>query len=167
MFKESQLSDALTRDKTNYVIINSDKNRVFLNTTNILMSESTNYPIQLVVIDANLLPGEEYVSAKRYKVLNMIYPSNVHIDNTQALNRFYKKFYNTYGATATDDAIYGFDIMFDTLLRICQEEGYMPSAKKDITEYTLLNFNYKLNGLERYSNSGVTISNYQTNSDTD
>jgi len=75
----------LTKNSKNFVVMDTDKTGILLDATTILMKESTNYTIQLVLMDEITSLNEESLSEMRFKVLKMIYPSVTKLDNLSAL----------------------------------------------------------------------------------
>ncbi|MGB5982759.1 MAG: LysM peptidoglycan-binding domain-containing protein [Nonlabens sp.] len=71
---EAQLKKLLSSTKTNYIVFNTDRNGVLINTTNALLKLSASYKIKTAIVDRNFLPQEENVSSKRFRILEMIYP---------------------------------------------------------------------------------------------
>jgi hypothetical protein len=146
---KNELILALDKDKTNYVIIDSKRNSVFLNTTNLLLKELSDYAIQIAVMESSLIPDSKNLSSKRFKVLNLIYPSINQQDN----------YLDT---SETNDNIFqlGYEITFDTLLRLSQSIDFESSAIKDKTKYNLLSFKYKKGDSGSYRNDDVLIVEY-------
>lgn len=163
-FRENDLVSYLKKDKLNYVILESERNSVFLNVTNLLLSELNNYSIQLAVLEPTIIPDNDDVSVKRFRILKMLFPSLTPAQLDRKSESFTTTFQKTYNAQPTTNAMLGFDITFDTLLRLSQQQTFEASAKNDITEYVQLKFEYKLNDSGGYSNNGIYILQYDTNS---
>ncbi|OZV67490.1 hypothetical protein CA834_11100 [Winogradskyella aurantia] len=73
-FKLKDLEDTLDPDRKNYVIIESFRTGVFLNSTSFLLRKSSEFDIQLVVLNAENIPDSSTISYNRFKILNLIYP---------------------------------------------------------------------------------------------
>lgn len=160
VFNSQELVGMLQKNSRNYVILDTDKNGVFISATNALLRELSNYQIQLVVLESSLIPDEDDVSRKRFVILEMLYPSftNVNSDGKRRFREHYKKLYSI---EPTTSSFYGFDITFDTLLRLFQPENFEQVSKK-ITEYNRLKFKYSKNEWGYYSNFGVGVFQYET-----
>lgn len=164
-YNNDELIGKLKKDQVNYVILNSDRNSVFINTTNILLSESSNYTIQITILESNLIPDKSDVSIKRYQILKMLFPSFVPAETPVETNNFTAAYLKTYNMIPTANVLLGFDITMDTLLRMAQEESFQNSAENHVTEYTHLKFDYEKNGKGGFSNQGIYILHYDTGSD--
>jgi len=163
IFKESDLMRTLDKTKTNYVVIDSEKNGVFLNSTNLLLKELSNYDIQLAVLESSLVPNNENISTKRFSILKMLYPSINHISNNFQTLRYLSSYESEYHLNASNNVLIGFDITFDTILRISQTSNFEVSAIKDKTSYLILKFDYKKNNSNQYANNEILILEYNNN----
>lgn len=161
-FSEAELIGKFKKDKLNYVVIDSKRTSVFLNTTNALMSELSNYKLQLAVLETALIPEEGFVSEKRYRILNMVFPSLIPAKSTTSSKQFLSSFQKEYNLLPSVNVMLGFDITFDSLLRMIQQQSFERSAVNDITEYTQLKFNYEKNNLGGFTNEGIYILQYDS-----
>ena len=162
-FSEAELKAKFKKDRLNYVIIDSERNSVFLNATNALLSELSNYKLQLAVLEASLIPGDSDVSQKRYQILKMIFPSLIPAKSTESSKQFLSTYQKKYNLLPSANIMLGFDITFDSLLRLMQQQSFENSAINYITEYTQLKFNYEKNTLGGYRNEGIYILQYDSN----
>lgn len=162
VFNNEKLVNMLVKDKLNFVILDSGKNSTFISSTNTLLSELSNYKIQLVVLEPTLIPDFEDVSRKRFRILKMIYPSLSTLSKSNQTNNFLVNYKRNNNIEPTQNIMIGFDITFDALLRISQDKSFEASIKDDITEYLDLKFEYKKNEIGGYSNTGVYILQYDT-----
>lgn len=161
-FSESELLGKFKKDKLNFVVIDSDRNSVFLNATNVLLSEISNYTLQLAVLESSLIPDRGSVSQKRYRILNMIFPSLIPAKSTVSSKQFLSTYQKNNNLLPTANVMLGFDITFDSLLRLMQQQSFEYSVVNDITEYTQLKFDYKKNTQGGYSNEGIYILQYDS-----
>ncbi|WP_291115932.1 LysM peptidoglycan-binding domain-containing protein [Flavobacterium sp. UBA6135] len=154
----------LTKNSKNFVVMDTDKTGILLDATTILMKESTNYTIQLVLMDEITSLNEESLSEMRFKVLKMIYPSVTKLDNLSALNTFNKQFRKQYKTDPSPESIKGFDVTFDALVRVFQNKNFEATAKDNETQQVMYRFKYNKNGNGGYSNLGVYL--YQFDAET-
>lgn len=161
-FSESELIGKLKKDRLNFVVIDSERNSVFLNTTNVLLSQLSNYDLQLAVLESALIPDEGAVSEKRFRILNMVFPSLIPAKSTANSKQFLSSYQQKYNLLPSANVMLGFDITFDSLLRMLQKQGFENSAVNDITEYTQLKFDYEKNILGSYNNDGIYILQYDS-----
>lgn len=161
-FNEDELESQLDANKVNYVILESEKNSVFLSTTNVLLGQLSNYSIQLALLDKSLIPSTNDVSNKRFVILQLLYPSLTPLNETSFTSNFVSAYKKSYSVEPTQNVKFGFDLTFDTLLRLSQEKSFEASAESDLTEYTNLKFDYKINTMGSHDNDGIYIIQYNT-----
>lgn len=161
-FSEAELVSKLKKGQLNYVVIDSDRNSVFLNATTTLMSQLSNFSLQLAVLESSLIPDDSDVSQKRYRILKMIFPSLIPAKSTASSKQFLSDYQKKYNLLPSANIMIGFDITFDSLLRLVQQQSFEDSATNYITEYTQLKFDYKKNTLGGYSNEGIYILQYDS-----
>lgn len=155
------LKSLFVKDKINYIVLDSERTGMILSTTNVLLNEMNNFQIQLVIIEPNDTLDFEEISMKRLTILKMLYPSLTRDNSSpQAIN-----FENDYKAKnkvfPSQYAVRGFDITFDTLLRISQGNSFEDSASTIKTEQIESKFEYAKKGKDGYVNKGVYIMEYQ------
>ena len=161
-FDGDELIKMFRKNSKNYVILDSDKNGVFISATNILLREMSNFKIQLAVLEPTLIPNEDDVSRKRFVILDLLYPSMTRINPSDEAKTFREAYKKEYNSEPVSIANYGFDIIFDTILRLFQSESFEESIQK-VTEYGSLKIQYSKNERGFYSNYGVNIFQYETN----
>ena len=160
VWDSEDLVKTLRKNVRNYVILDTDKNGVFISATNVLLKELSNYEIQLVVLESSLIPDRDDVSRKRFVILDMLYPS-ISNGNSYSQKKFNEHYTKQFSSEPTTMSTYGFDITFDTLLRLFQSEAFEKASEK-ITEYNVLKFQYSKNDKGNHSNFGVHILEYET-----
>jgi len=157
----NHLKTLLVKGQTNYVVLDTEKTGMILTTTNALMAELSNFQIQLAIIEPNETLDFEEISLKRLTILKMIYPSLTK-DNTSpealAFENSYKKANKIF---PSQYAVRGFDITFDTMLRLSQGKTFENSANEDKTEQVASKFEYAKKETEGYVNKGIYILEYQ------
>lgn len=155
------LKSFFVKDKMNYVVIDSEKTGMILTTTNALLNELANFQIQLVIIEPNDTLDFEEISMKRLTILKMLYPSLTR-DNTSPEAAIFENDFKAKNKIFPNQfATRGFDITFDTLLRLSQGKSFESSAKEDKTEQVESKFEYVKKNAEGYINKGIYIMEYQ------
>ena len=148
------------KNRMNYVVLVSEKTGVIFTVTNTMQSVLKDYPLQLVILEPNETLDFEEIALSRLTKLKMVYPSasreNETLESQQFANAFKKKnriFPNQY-------AIRGFDLTFDTMLRLSQGQTFEESANATVSEQIESKFDYtkKLSG--GYANNGIYILYY-------
>lgn len=166
VLEEETLVKELILNKKNYVLLNTDKIGLILNTTTILLKHSQDYTIQLALMEPKESIQKEGFSEMRFKALNTIYPSYSKRNNLHQLNTFKASFKRKYNFEATEDAIKGFDVTFDALVRLFQDKNFEALAKDEITEQLGHKFEYVKDSNGGYSNKGGYILQFDTDSST-
>jgi LysM repeat protein len=156
-----KLKALLVKDKINYVVLDSEKTGMILSTTNVLLNELANYKIQLVIMEQNETLDFEEISMKRLTILKMLYPSLIRENTSHEALQFDNAYKRENKIFPSQYAIRGFDVTFDTLLRLSQEKSFEATANEDQTEQIESKFNYSKNGTDGYINKGVYILQFE------
>jgi len=159
-FVADSIKKYFVKDRINYVILASEKTGTIFTTTNAMMSAMKDYQVQLVILEPNETLDFEEIDLKRLTKLKMAYPSATKDNDTEAAKQFevaYKKknriFPNQY-------AVRGFDVTFDTLLRLSQDKPFQESMDNDATEQVESKFDYAKKISGGYANNGIYILYY-------
>lgn len=151
----------LDKNKMNYVIVASEKTGMILSSTTSMVNAQRNYQVQMVVLEQNeTLDFEEIPLAKLTK-LNMLYPSISKSNETLEAIYFENNYKKINKIVPNQYAIRGFDVTFDTLLRLSQDKSFEETVQGSATEQIESKFDYSLNENGGYSNKGVYILQYE------
>ena len=137
-----QFKTQLVKGKTNFIILEIEKASTILSITNILKGLQKEFEIQLAVYEVYDALNFEEIPIKNLTALKMMYPAASKVMETPEEFLFaatYKKINNV---APNSVAIKGFDITFDTILRMCQEDGFVSSVSKYKTDYVENSFDY-------------------------
>jgi LysM repeat protein len=154
----------LLSDRKNYIILNTNKNGTIITATNALLSELSKHSIELAFLESDLMPDVEDVSAKRFAVLQLMYPSTISPNRSGFATSFVEQFKRSNQIAPSQSYLNGFDLTFDTLLRMAQQKNFEATAKDDISEQTSIKFEYTKNEKGSYSNQGIYILQYGNDS---
>ena len=157
----NHLKSLLVKGQTNYVVLDTEKTGMILTTTNALMAELSNFQIQLAIIEPNETLDFEEISLKRLTILKMIYPSLTKDNESPAALIFENSYRKANKIFPSQYAVRGFDITFDTMLRLSQGKTFEASANEDKTEQVESKFEYAKKDTEGYVNKGIYILEYQ------
>ena len=150
------------KDKMNYVVLDSERTGMILSTTNIMLNEMANAQMQLVIIEPNETLDFEEISMKRLTILKLLYPSLTRENNTPEAQQFRNEFRRKNKVFPSQYAIRGFDITFDTMIRLSQEKSFELAAGESKTEQIESKFEYlKKVDSEGYINKGIYILQYE------
>ena len=166
VLESDQILNELLLNRKNYIVLNTSKTGLILNATTILLKESTTYQIQLALLEPKESIVGEGLSDMRFKALKMLYPSYSKRLNQKEAVRFEKDFSKKYNFAPNERVLQGFELTFDTLVRLFQDVSFEATAKDITTEQTNFTFQYYLDVDGSYSNKGVYILQYDVESDT-
>lgn len=79
-FSEKELEELLKADQSNFIIFNTGDNGLLLKVTTSLLQLSGKYEVKTAIINKKYLPGDQQVSAKRFKILDLAYPRDTGIE---------------------------------------------------------------------------------------
>lgn len=151
----------LNKDKKNYFMIETASTSMIFNTINQYATAKKNgYQAELVVLDLNDTFETDEVF-KRIASQNIIFPSLTKTNETNEAKIFAKNFRKINNVNPNAYAIRGFDVTFDTILRLSQDITYEQTVQKYITEQVENKFDYQRNPGEGYSNRGTYILSYE------
>ena len=154
------LKSLLVKDKTNYVIMETEKTNLILSITNILQSMSKDYPIKLVILQDNEALDYEEINMSRLTKLNMHYPSITRPNNSPEATVFENNFRKKNKILPNQFATRGFDVTFDVLMRLSQDKTFAETITDEASEQIENRFNYVPNPTGGYVNKGVHILYY-------
>ena len=153
------IKSLMDKNKTNYVILESEKTGMVLSTCNILVSASAEYPVQLVTLEKNETLDFEEIPLSKLTKLKLLYPSVSRDNETSQAAIFAKVFKKKNNIFPNRFATRGFDVTFDVILRLFQDGGYKESVNEKASEQIESKFNYvNLDG--GYYNKGVYLLYY-------
>ncbi|HEX8562237.1 MAG TPA: LysM peptidoglycan-binding domain-containing protein [Flavobacterium sp.] len=159
-FVPENVKKLLVKDKTNYVVLDSERTGMILATTNLLLNEVNNYKIQLAIIESNATLDFEEISLKRLTLLKMLYPSVTRDNNSEQALAFANAYREKNKVFPSQYATRGFDVTFDTLLRLSQDKTFEECMGKDKSEQIESRFNYIRDNQGGFVNKGVYILQY-------
>ena len=163
--KNSFVSDSIkkhfVKGKTNYVVLESEKYYTIQTTISTLLAAMKDYSVQLVVTEENeMLDFEEIALANLIK-LKLTYPSLYNENNSQQAAHFKQAYRKINKVLPNQFATRGFDLVFDTMLRLAQEESFEITVQNKASEQVESKFDYSKNPSGGYNNKGVYILTYQ------
>ncbi|HLA54539.1 MAG TPA: LysM peptidoglycan-binding domain-containing protein, partial [Flavobacterium sp.] len=155
-----KLKAMFVKDIMNYVVIDSERTGMILSTTNVLLNEMANQQLQLVIIEPNETLDFDEISMKRLTILKLLYPSLTRENESPESVVFENEYKKKNKIFPSQYATRGFDITFDTMLRLSQDKGFAASANDDKTEQVESKFDYAKKEDGGYINKGVYILQY-------
>lgn len=156
-----KLKAMFVKDRTNYVVLDSERTGMILGVTNLLLNEMANFQLQLAIIEQNETLDFEEISMKRLTILKLLYPSATRENNSPEAMQFEAAYKKQNKIFPSQYAVRGFDITFDTMLRLSQGKSFEKSAEEDKTERVESRFDYAKKDSEGYINKGIYILQYE------
>lgn len=153
-FESNALENTLSKTKLNYIVLDSEKTIVFINSTTALMSKLSDYNIQIVMLKSSLLPNQNEVSDMRYRVLKLIFPTVTDPRNKKGVNEFRSNYEDVFGSQPSRESELGFDVTLDILLRLSQSASFEDTVSTIVSEHPHFKFDYQKTTDNSYSNSG-------------
>ncbi len=164
--KGSVVADSLRvlfqKDRLNYVVLASESTGMILATTSAMLNAQKEYQVQLVILEQNDTFDFEEISLTRLTKLKLLYPSLSRPNETDEANQFDAKYKKINKIIPNQYAIRGFDVTFDTLLRLSQEQTFEETIQFSPSEQIENKFDYSRNATYGYSNTGIYILYYDT-----
>lgn len=159
---KDSLRKLLVRNRMNYIILDSQKTGFILAANNAMISLMADYQLQMVILEPNPTLDFFEIDLNRLIKLKMMYPSIVRENLTPEAEIFRNKYKKINKIFPNQFAIRGFDLAFDTMMRLSQEEDFKTVSENYSTEQIENKFNYVKNSIDTYSNKGIYILNYES-----
>ena len=161
-FVADSLKVLFQKDKLNYVVLASESTGMILATTNAMLAAQKDYQVQLVILEQNDTFDFEEISLTRLTKLKLLYPSLSRPNESDEANLFDVKYKKVNKIIPNQYAIRGFDVTFDTLLRLSQDITFEETIQTSPSEQIENKFNYVQNATYGYTNNGIYILYYDT-----
>ena len=156
------LKSLLNKDKTNYVILETESTSMVLNTMNLLSGLKGTHKIVMVTLDRNDAFESDEIKSQTLADLNLHYPSAMNESTTEKISSFYSEYRNRNNIFPSAPAVKGYDVVYDVLLRLAQSDDFSEVADKFATEQQESKFIYTKSADGGYYNTGVYILYYDT-----
>ena len=156
------LKSLLVKDKMNYVVMETGNTGMIKATVAALLSSMSTYKVQLVILEPNETLDTDEISITNLAKLNLMYPSvNRENESPEALI-FEKEFKKKNRIDPSVFATRGFDITFDSMMRLSQDKKYQDTIENAATEQVDNKFEYYKKEGGGYANKGIYILYYDT-----
>ncbi|EDM43484.1 LysM-repeat protein [unidentified eubacterium SCB49] len=151
----------LTREKDNWVILASKNPIIVSNVVPMLNGIPGDYNIRLFTMNKNNAYESNDVSNVQLANLNFTFPSVNKSYDYKSKNAFLVSYKNKYGVLPNRFAVRGFDVTYDVLLRLANEEDVYKASDDDfMTEYVENRFRYEKKMFSGYENKAIYILKY-------
>ena len=154
------LKGFLQKGRKNFVILDTENTSLILRVTNTLKALKSQYDIQLVAFELYDTLDFEEIPIQNLSSLNLLFASYKDESALARKNNFYTMYKREYKTAPNAVASKGFALIWDTLLRMCQPEGFVATTENYKTEHATFRFDYQINN-EAIENNGVYLMSYQ------
>jgi LysM repeat protein len=152
----------LSKDRLNYVLLATENTGMVLGATSSLINLQKEYPIQMVVLEQNETLDFEEIPLSRLTKLKLLYPSITRPNETPEAKQFDAKYKRINKVSPSMYSIRGFDVTFDTMLRLSQPISFEENAHASSSEQIENKFEYIQNNSLGYDNQAVYMLYYDT-----
>jgi hypothetical protein len=125
-----------------------------------LLSVQPLYNVQLVITEPNETLETDEIEFENLIKLKLLYPSMTRENDSPEALIFEKNYKLKNKITPNAFATRGFDLTFDTLMRLSQSNSFSESASTQVTEQVESKFDYFKNKTGGYTNKGLYILYY-------
>ncbi len=150
------------KDKTNYVVMETANTGMIKSTMAAMMSVMANYKVQLVILEPNETLDTDEINFENLTKLNLMYPSITRENQSPEAKIFEKEYRKDNKISPSTYATRGFDVTFDTMMRLSQDKSYQETADSIATEQVDNKFEYYKKADGGYTNKGIYILYYDT-----
>lgn len=150
----------LDKEKVNYVILETESTAMVLNTINVLTNLKETYNIILATLDKNDAFESDEIRSPKLAALNLHYPAAMNETTAQEFSSFYTKYRSINNVFPSVPAIKGYDVVYDVLLRLSQDENFSELANKVATQQQESRFIYRKSPDGGFHNVGTYILYY-------
>ncbi len=158
----ANLKGLFVKDRINYVVLASENTGMIKNTMATMISAMANYNVELVIFEPNETLDTDEISFESLTKLKLMYPSIARENNSAEAQIFKKEYRKKNKILPSTYATRGFDVTFDTMLRLSQGKSYQETADAAATEQVDNKFEYYKKPDGGYTNKGIYILYYDT-----
>lgn len=156
------LKSLFVKDKINYVVMETGNTSMIKATIATMLSAMATYKVQLVILEPNETLDTDEINFVNLTKLKMLYPSMTRDNESAEALQFENSFRKINKIFPSTFATRGFDITFDTMMRLSQGKTYQETADAMATEQVDNKFEYYKKPDGGYTNKGVYILYYDT-----
>ena len=156
------LKSLFVKDKINYVVMETGNTGMIKSTIAAMLSAMATYKVQLVILEPNETLDTDEINFLNLTKLKLMYPSVTRENESQEAVIFEKEFRKKNKIYPNIFATRGFDITFDTMLRLSQDKKYQETIDATATEQIDNKFEFYKKEDGGYTNKGIYILYYDT-----
>ena len=158
----ANLKSLFVKDKMNYVVLATENTGMIKTTMATMMSVMASYSVELVIFEPNETLDTDEISFENLTKLKLMYPSITRENESTEALIFEKEYRKKNKISPSTYATRGFDVTFDTLMRLSQGKSYQETVDSTATEQVDNKFEYYKKPDGGYTNKGIYILHYDT-----
>lgn len=156
------LKSMLVKDRMNYVVMETGNTWMIKTTISAMVSSMSGYQVQLVILESNETLDTDEIKFLNLTKLKLMYPSVTRDNDSAEAAIFDKEFRKINNIYPSDFATRGFDVTFDTMMRLVQDKTFEETVNAAATKQVENKFEYYKKPDGGYTNKGVFIMYYDT-----
>jgi LysM repeat protein len=156
------LKRLFVKGKINYVVMETENTSMIKATMATMLGAMSTYQVQLVILEPNETLDTEEIDFVNLTKLKLMYPSVTRENETHEALVFDKEFKNRNKIAPSAFAIRGFDVVFDTMMRLSQDKEFKETVDFTATEQIDNKFEFYRKEGGGYVNKGIYIVYYDT-----
>lgn len=156
------LKGLLDKEKMNYVILETGSTMMIKSTIATLLGVMKTHKVQLVTLEPNPTLDTDEISFANLVKLKLMYPSATRENETEEARIFEQKYRKENKVYPSSFATRGFDLTFDTLMRMAQDKTFQETIESAATEQVENRFEYYKKEDGGFTNKGVYILYYDS-----
>lgn len=159
---KENLKSLFVKDKTNYVVLITENTGMIKATMSTMINVLASYKVQLVLLEPNETLETDEISFTDLTKLKLLYPSITRENESADALIFEKEYRKKNKISPSAYATRGFDVTFDTMMRLSQGKTYQETIDALATEQVNNKFEFYKKEGGGYANKGIYILNYDT-----
>ncbi len=156
----ANLKSLLIPNRMNYVVMETGNTAMVKATIKALLDSQKTCQVQLVILEPNSTLDTDEISFDNLVKLKLMYPSVTRESDEQPVLIYEKQFRLKNKANPTSYATRGFDVTFDTMMRLSQGKTFQETADMMTTQQVDNKFQYYRKEDGGHANKGVYILYY-------
>ncbi|MDG2432125.1 LysM peptidoglycan-binding domain-containing protein [Flavobacterium sp.] len=156
----ASLKGMLVKGRMNYVVMETANTMMIKSTIAAMLSAMADYQVQLVILEPNDTLDSDEIKFLNLTKLKLMYPSVSRDNILPEAVVFENKFKKANAIFPSNYATRGFDVTFDTMMRMAQEVKFEQTVNAVATEQVESKFEYYKKPDGGYTNKGVFIMYY-------
>ena len=156
------LKSLFVKDRINYVVMETENTGMIKATMSVLLNAMAAFKVQLVILEPNETLDTDEINFQSLAKLKLMYPSVTRENQSPEAMIFEKEFKRKNKIYPSTFATRGFDITFDTMMRLSQDKKYQETIESTATEQVDNKFEFYKKEDGGFINKGVYILYYDT-----